>query len=432
MTPSTEELTRILTGVAGDIVERGTVRGPDAPMMWRRGRWATWAGRAAVALIAAVVTLIVSTGALLVSGLPSTTPATGEAATYPEVVSDLFIQDTKAMSSPIFGLVAETPTGSQPDDTLMIERQGALATLITAAATNGEHPRLSSGGTLALAPDGRRVWTSEGILDIDDGFVTHPLASSPASNRMRGVWSPDSEHVLIDTVDGPAVTNRFADVVLSPVPGGEQVRAAGWRDATTVLGVRPSADGRLDVVTRRLTDPTWQTAARVALDAVNGATWPSRAYAAPDGSRLLLIFLPAGSDPARSVLVDARTGEKFPLVGESSTTTVAWDNCDPVWQAGQPLLANNGLRRPATNQSVMSFSGHRQHGCVSVAGNQLTGAPTPGAAGALKEHAWQLWVAALPYGGVLALVGLVWMVVALRRSRRHGERFLPAVVARLF
>jgi uncharacterized membrane protein YgdD (TMEM256/DUF423 family) len=50
----------------------------------------------------------------------------------------------------------------------------------------------------------------------------------------------------------------------------------------------------------------------------------------------------------------------------------------------------------------------------------------------LKEHAWQLWVAALPYGGVLALVGLVWMVVALRRSRRHGERFLPAVVARLF
>jgi hypothetical protein len=385
-----------------------------------------------VALIAAVVTLIVSTGALLVSGLPSTTPATGEAATYPEVVSDLFIQDTKAMSSPIFGLVAETPTGSQPDDTLMIERQGALATLITAAATNGEHPRLSSGGTLALAPDGRRVWTSEGILDIDDGFVTHPLASSPASNSMRGVWSPDSEHVLIDTVDGPAVTNRFADVVLSPVPGGEQVRAAGWRDATTVLGVRPSADGRLDVVTRRLTDPTWQTAARVALDAVNGATWPSRAYAAPDGSRLLLIFLPAGSDPARSVLVDARTGEKVPLVGESSTTTVAWDNCDPVWQAGQPLLANNGLRRPATNQSVMSFSGHRQHGCVSVAGNQLTGAPTPGAAGALKEHAWQLWVAALPYGGVLALVGLVWMVVALRRSRRHGERFLPAVVARLF
>ena len=43
MSPSTHELTRILTGAADDIVERGTVRGPDAPMMWRRGRWATWA-----------------------------------------------------------------------------------------------------------------------------------------------------------------------------------------------------------------------------------------------------------------------------------------------------------------------------------------------------------------------------------------------------
>jgi hypothetical protein len=120
------------------------------------------------------------------------------------------------------------------------------------------------------------------------------------------------------------------------------------------------------------------------------------------------------------------------LDGESSATTVVWDNCDPVWQAGQPLLADRGLRRPATGESVMSFSGHRQHGCVSVAGNMLTGAPAPGAAGAWQERAWELWLAALPYGAALALVGLVWMVVALRRSRRDGERFLPIVVGRLF
>jgi len=431
MSPSTDELTRLLPGAAHDIVERGTVREPDAPMLWRRGRRVTWAGRAAAALIVAVVTVIVATGGLLLSGLPVATPAQGGAPTYPEVVSDLFVQDRKAVSGEIFGLVAATPSDSQPDDTLVIERQGSLATLRTPASSRGEHLRLSSGAALSLAPDGRRAWTSEGILDLDDGFMTQPLAGSLASIGVPGVWSPDSEHVLIDTGDGPAVLNRYADIVLSPAPGDEEVRPAGWGDASSVLAVRPSVDGRLDIVTRGLTDPTWQTVARVAIVAVDGVGAPSRLFAPPDGSRLLLIWAD-GSVPERSVLVDARTGSEVPLAGQTSATTVAWDTCDPVWQAGQPLLAYSGLRRPATGESVLTFSGHRQHGCVSVAGNELTGAPATGAAGAWQERAWQLWLAALPYGGALALVGLVWMVLALRRSRRHGERFLPMVLGNLF
>ena len=103
-----------------------------------------------------------------------------------------------------------------------------------------------------------------------------------------------------------------------------------------------------------------------------------------------------------------------------------------MWQAGQPLLADGGLRRPATGESVLRFSGSAEHGCVSLAGNELTGAPAPGAAGAWQERAWALWLAALPVGGVLLLVGTIWMVVALRRSRKHGEDFLPMIVGRLF
>ena len=165
----------------------------------------------------------------------------------------------------------------------------------------------------------------------------------------------------------------------------------------------------------------------MAADAVQGPASPSRVFAAPDGSRLLLIW-PAEPGPARSVLVDARTGTPVSFAGETATTTIKWDNCDPVWRAGQPLSAQGGLRRPATGEDIMRFSGHSEHGCVSLAGNELTGAPAPGAAGAWQERTWQAWTAALPFGGVLALVGAVWMVLALRRSRRHGEHFLPMIL----
>ena len=42
----------------------------------------------------------------------------------------------------------------------------------------------------------------------------------------------------------------------------------------------------------------------------------------------------------------------------------------------------------------------------------------------------------LPVFWVLLLVGAVsltvWMVLALRRSRKHGDDFLPMIVGRLF
>ena len=92
------------------------------------------------------------------------------------------------------------------------------------------------------------------------------------------------------------------------------------------------------------------------------------------------------------------------------------------------VLKDAGLRRPVSGEDVMSFSGHTQHGCVALAANELTGAPAPGAAGVWRERLWQVWIAALPVGGAVALLGAVWMVVALRRSRRHGEDFLPMVL----
>jgi hypothetical protein len=434
MTRSTDELTRLLTGVADDIVERERIPGPDGPVLWRRGRRTTWAARSAAAGIVAVLLLLVVTGGALLSGAPATVPAKGGALTYPEVVSDLSLQYRQVGEEPVFGLVGTVPDGpSTLDGAVAVERRGVLATLGTSPA-RGDQVVLSGDGSVpALAPDGHRVLTGEGVVDLTDGSLTRPIATDPvirSRTGTRSVWSPDSHHVLVDTTDGAAVLDERADVAMPPATADRDVRAGGWRDDSTLIGVRPGDVGGLDIVTRRLTDPGWATVARVATDAVTASPEPSRVFAAPDGSRLLLVTPGAGA--AGSVLVDARTGARIPFPGAGPSTAIAWDDCAPAWRAGQPLLALAGLREPATGRSVLRFSGHDEHGCIALAGNELTGAPAPGAAGAWQERAWRLWTAALPVGGVLLLAGTIWMVVALRRSRRHGDDFLPMVLGRLF
>ncbi|MFL6170144.1 MAG: hypothetical protein ACJ711_10760 [Ornithinibacter sp.] len=439
MTHPTDELTRMLRGAADDMVQRERVPGPDAPRLWRRGRRATWAGRGAAAAIAAFVLFFVVSGGLALTGIAPTVPAVGSTLTYPEVVSDMFVDQLPAGSGPVFGVVRAVPTSSQPDDILVIRRQGSLASLQTTNPSNGSPILLFEGGTPVLSPDGQRLLTSEGVVVLDDGVVVPPVITYPEIPSRTGVndvWSPDSQHVLLSTVAGPAVTNGYADVALSPGPGDDAVLAAGWRGNDTVLGVRPAPGGGLDILARGLTtDTQWSKVASVAADAVSASgpsdAVPERVFASPDGSRVLLVYA-ADAAPPRSVLVDATTGARVAFAGETPSTRVVWDGCAPVWQAGQPLTADGGLRRPATGESVLRFSGHRQHGCVSLAGNELTGSPAPGAAGAWQERAWQVWTAALPVGGVLLLLWTAWMLVALRRSRKHGEDFLPMMLGRLF
>ena len=436
MNPPTEELTRLLTGAADGIVERDRVTAPEAPVLWRQGRRATWAGRAAAAAIAAALLFLLATGGVALTGISPTVPAAGGTLTYPTVVSDMFLPALPSTTGRLFGLVTATPTTAQPDDTLAIQRRGEVASLRSANPSSSEPVVLSHDGAPVLSPDGRRILTADGVHELADGAAVPPVPSYPDIPERTGVnevWSPDSRHVLLSTTAGPAVTNGYADVAFAPGPGDAAVLAAGWRGNGTVLGVRPGSGGRLDIVSRTLTGVRWSTVATVATDAVSGVSSGatlSRAYASPGGARLLLVF--GDPAPARAVMVDAGTGARVPFAGGSGPAAVTWDACTPVWQAGQPLLANAGLRQPATGRSVMRFSGHADHGCVSLAGNELTGSPSPGAAGAWRERAWQLWNAALPVGGVLVLAGTIWMVVALRRSRRHGEDFLPMVLGRLF
>lgn len=427
MTPPTDELSRVLRGAADDIVERAQLPGPDTPGLWGRGRRVTWAARVAGAGLVAVAVLLVAAVVLVMRPAPATEPADGSSGTYPEYVSELFPGGYRDASGPVFGFVGapqETTTW-----TYAIDRNGLLNLV------RGVSP-LSDGGV--LAPDGLHLLVDEGVVDLSDGVLVRPNVTDEvitARTGDRAVWAPDSRHVLVDTVDGPAVLDRLVNVTTAPGPDDHTIRPAGWRDASTVLGVRDgSTAGRpaLEVVTRGLTDEAWTSGPAIDVGGVEGQVSPSVVHASPDGSRLLLLHpTSTGSEAGWAALVDTRTGQRvaFTGAGPEAPTVVPWDGCTPVWQGDQPLTASAGLRRPGDGATVMGFSGRMDLGCVALAGNELTGTPDPRSAGVLREDVWRV---ALPVGGVLAVVGAGWMVLALRRSRRHGERFLPMIYVQRF
>lgn len=101
----------------------------------------------------------------------------------------------------------------------------------------------------------------------------------------------------------------------------------------------------------------------------------------------------------------------------------------PRVAANEPLTASGGLNRPTDGAAVVELSDRLDFGCVSLAGNQLTGVADPRPAGVVRE---QVWSVVLPVAGALVVVALVWSAVALRRSRRRGERFLPWILTSPF
>jgi hypothetical protein len=421
MTPSTDELSRVLRESAADLVERANRPGPDTAALWGRGRRATLLARAAGAGLAGVALVLIAALALVMRPVSPTEPADGVTSTYPGFVSDLFPGGFEPGPSPVFGFVAAL--GDGPTMTFAVDRRGLLA------AVPGVSPAWEGG---VPAPDGHHLLTQEGIADLRDGSVVQPMRGEPNPGGLvwsDGRWSPDSQYVLLDTADGPTVLDAFANPVWVPGDDDSEVRPAGWVDASTAMGVRARAlDGirTLEVVTRGLDDPAWATMGPIEVGAVGGQVSPSAVHASPDGSRLLLLYpVSSGSDAGSGVLVDAATGQRVAFAGGDASTAVGWDACTPVWQRNEPLTASGGLNRPTDGATVVEFSGRLDLGCLSLAGNELTGAADPRSAGLLREEVWRV---ALPLGGALAVIALVWSAIALRRSHRRGERFLPWIL----
>lgn len=421
MTTPTDELSRVLRESSADLVERGNLPEPDPTALWGRGRRATMLARAAGAGLAAVALVLAGALAVVMHPVSPTQPADGVTSTYPGFVSDLFPGGYEAGPSPVLGLVATT--GEGPVETYVVTGSGLLE------AVSGNSPARAGG---VLAPDGHHLLTQDGIADLRDGSVVQPMRGEPSPGGLvwsDGRWSPDSQHVLLDTADGPTVLDAFANPVWVPGDDDSDVRPAGWADAGTVMGVRDRAvDGirTLEIVTRGLDDPTWTTVRPIEVGAVDGQASPGAAHASPDGSRLLLLYpVSSGSDAGWGVLVDARTGQRVAFAGGDPGTVVGWDACAPVWQRNEPLTASGGVASPLNATSVVEVSDRIELGCLSLAGNELTGVADPRSAGLLREQVWRV---VLPLGCALMAIVLVWSAVALRRSHRRGERFLPWIL----
>lgn len=317
MTPPTDQLSRVLRATADDIVERARFSGPVTPDLWRRGRRGTWAARAAGAGLVAVAVVLAAAVAVVMRPAPPTVPAEGASLTYPEFVSELFPGAYRGGLVPLFGFV------TAPQETTSwvyaIDRGGLLSVV------PGASPLVGGG---ALAPDGLHLLVEDGIVDLTDGSLIRPIANDEvirARTGSGGVWAPDSQHVLVDTVDGPAVLDLFANVAVAPFAEDRAVLPAGWRDATTLLGVRESsADGgsSLEIVTRGINENGWTPVSRVEIGEVEGQGSLSAAYASPDGSRLLLIYpTSTAPDAGGAALVDARTGSGPPSPAPRSGTS---------------------------------------------------------------------------------------------------------------
>jgi len=432
MTAPTDELAHALRGAADDIVERAHPRAVDPTTIWKRGRRAAWAARAAAVGLAAAVLAWVATIGLVMRPGPETLPADGSGLTYPQFVTELFPGSYSAGSVPVFGTV-HLPEGASMR-TYVIERNGLLSLV------PGPSP-LATEGT--LAPDGRHVLTPEGVVDLRDATLARPNAADPLIGgdnviESDGRWSPDSQHVSIPTDWGPAVVDLRANLTTQPLGGKDDdlIAVAGWRDDQTLVGVRETAgEGApvLEVVSRTLSEERWTAETRIEIPQQIRAGGPSFVHASPDGSQLLLRFpdqTDSGSENA--VHIDARSGKPVPLAGDDGPATARWDGCAPAWQDNLPLRSSGGLHRPGAATTVVEFSGRLDLGCVALAGTELTGTPDPHSAGVTRERVWR---AALPVAAGLTLITAVWVVVALRRSRRlerPGKRWLPMIYVQRF
>lgn len=408
---------------------------PAPQHLWTKGRRRIWAARTAAAGLVVAAVTVVATVALVMRPERSTLPADGSSLHYPQFVTDLFPGRYQSGPEPVFGWVVSTEPGNALL-TRVIDRSGILKDVQSdsSLATNPG----------SLAPDGLHLLSADGVVDLEDGSLIQPNVADPyvgADHVLgRGIWAPDSQHVLIDTGQGPAVLDLFADVSSPPSEGAadDDIAIAGWRGPQTIIGVRNVVEGdqlRPQVVSRALTSATWTVDAPIALGPASRQDAPARVSSSPDGSHLLLQWSEGNGEAGRhsAVLVDSRSGRLLPL-REGAQVATEWDGCTPVWRGNEPLRASGGLRNPADDTPlVMAFSDRRDGlGCVTLAGDQLTGSPDARSEGVVREQVWRV---ALPVACALALITAIWVVVALRRSRRierPGKRWLPMIYVQRF
>ena len=352
---------------------------PGRPRLWRRGRRTTWVARGAAAGLAALVLVLV--GGRAGRGdraAPTTVPVGREPARpTPSVVSDMF--------------AGALPGGGRPGLRRWSADRGVPARGATSSSSSGGEPRractgprtatnrrawlsLDAGRLPSWHPTVSTVLTSDGVLVLTDGdrgrTGGHSTSRHVAGGRtgVHDVWSPDSRHVAAGHRPGSAPSlDRYADVVLAATAGDQTAWCPpAGATTSTLLGVRsPSAGARRSTSSPaaspsrggRRSAPSRGCRGRSRTRLATGLRATGRVRVSSTALRLLLA---TGAAPQRARRHRDRGSGCPSPVRNGVDGSCAWDSCDPVWQAGQPLVADGGLRRPATGESVMALLGPRR------------------------------------------------------------------------
>ena len=468
MTPSTEELTRLLTGAADDIVEGHHGLGPDAPALWGRGRRATWAARgAAVGVVAAVVAAIGL--AVWPTGAPRTSdPAvmvdvdgTTRLTAYPDVIA----KAPNVLTTTTPGVTAAVVPGEGPDQVYAVSPAGVVSRVPL--------PREESqfGAGPALSPDGRWVAHGPALSNLVTGATVPPAPARAQLERTWGSpegpawWSPDSRRIFVGTVNEGQP--RFGGVVIGTDGSTTEVPVivdgiapifAGWLDDTTLLALLDLGPGstRLELRTWTFGDTAWTDRGTV-ISWSPKDTLTTRASLSPDGSRLLLVSSDDTQETqsiagTNAMMFDPRTGAQLGMpAGDGSLTPSQWGKgtavtwkgwgCRSAWRGGLPVITDGSIRGfvdtdptglvdGKTTTELVAVSPGYGEACVAFAGNELRGTPVTNHLAVWQER---LWTWGWPLLGVDLVVLALW-----GWNRRHKNLWrrplghLPPIIAKPF
>ena len=285
-------------------------------------------------------------------------------------------------------------------------------------------------------PTVRHLLIPGGILDLTDGSVAHaadgervPQMASRQPRRLE----PGLATCRGRDPPGPGRARPLRRRGAGAAATDSDVLVAGWRDDTHGARVRtlPLIEGAaFDIVTRGLTDKGWTTvgtvrcgcrqsrrprgcfgdAARRSLPLrVAHGCWSSTVAAAA-------CWWIRGRVSASPFSGAARRRRTSP----GTAATRCGSPTSPCWPSG-------GLHRPGNGTTVFALRTASRPAAWLSPAMSSPAPPRRGRPGESRCGAWHFrpgWALVL----IAAAWFTVWSVIALRRSRRHGEDFLPMVL----